>query len=106
MFLTWVRWAILAAAVLPLISYAFVTFAAWRFFRRLRATPQDFTPPISVLKPVCGLDHEAYENFASFCRQDYPQYEVLVSMRMAQPSASMTSIDSVLLSSHGRAAKA
>src|ERR1700684_329284 len=29
-----------------------------------------------------------------------------VSMRMAQPSASMTSIDSVLLSSQGRAAKA
>jgi ceramide glucosyltransferase len=87
LFLTWVRWAILAAAVLPLISYIFVTTAACRFFRRLRAAPQDFTPPISILKPVCGLDHEAYENFASFCRQDYPEYEILFAVANEQDAA-------------------
>ncbi len=54
----------------------FVIVAALRF----RATPEvplDFTPPVSVFKPVCGLERDIYEVLASFCRQDYPEYEVL-----------------------------
>lgn len=42
--------------------------------------PEDnsgFAPLISVLKPVKGVDAQAFQNFASFCRQDYPEYELI-----------------------------
>lgn len=71
------RWAVLGAAIFPSLYYALIIFAAHRFFRRRPSAPRDFTPPISILKPVHGLEHEAYENFSSFCHQDYPQYEIL-----------------------------
>jgi len=78
--LPWLRWAILGAAILPSLCYLFIMFAAGIFFRRHNTAPRNFTPPLSLLKPVHGLDPEAYENFASFCHQDYPQYEILFAV--------------------------
>src|SRR5438132_1978510 len=75
------RDALLLLAVAPLIYYALATLAALRFFKRERTRVlPDYTPPVSVLKPVRGVDFGSYENFASFCRQEYRDYEILFAV--------------------------
>ncbi len=38
-------------------------------------------PPISILKPLKGLDDNLFDNLASFCIQDYPEYEVVFALQ-------------------------
>jgi ceramide glucosyltransferase len=75
-----IRLVALAVAAIPFIYYLIALYSSWQYFRstaRRNAPNRNFTPPVSNLKPVRGLDPDAYENFASFCRQDYPDYEIL-----------------------------
>ncbi|MGB0035022.1 MAG: glycosyltransferase [Candidatus Acidiferrales bacterium] len=71
------RWAVLLVATFPLIYYLIAIYSSMRFFSRRLEPNTDFTPPVSILKPVRGLDDGAFRNFASFCEQDYPQFEML-----------------------------
>ncbi len=75
------RDVVLLLAAAPLLYYALATLVALRFFKRERARVlPDFTPSVSILKPVRGVDFGSYENFASFCRQEYPDYEILFAV--------------------------
>jgi ceramide glucosyltransferase len=46
--------------------------------KQLASIPDDaHLPPVSVLKPIHGLEAQLKENIESFFRQDYPDYEIL-----------------------------
>jgi ceramide glucosyltransferase len=64
--------------VMVLVSWVFwlaTLLCARRVFAR-RARPCAH-PPVSILKPVRGLDFEVRENFISHCEQEYPEFEIL-----------------------------
>ncbi len=72
------RLIVLLLAIAPLAYYVMAIAAATRFFTKERKkTLADFRPSVSILKPVRGVDFATYENFRSFCLQDYENYEIL-----------------------------
>lgn len=44
-------------------------------------------PPISILKPVSGIDGNLYENILSFIDQDYPEYEIVIGVQSHEDPA-------------------
>jgi ceramide glucosyltransferase len=61
-----------------LLYFMVTLWAARGFLRRRPPQPADFTPGVSILKPLKGFDPGMYEAFASHCRQQYPdEYELL-----------------------------
>src|SRR5580692_945976 len=82
------RLVVLSLAIAPLAYYIVAVLAALRFFivQRKKTLPE-FRPPVSILKPVHGVDFASYENFSSFCRQNYQDYEILFCVNeMSDPA--------------------
>jgi ceramide glucosyltransferase len=83
-------WTVLVFALAPLAYYLLSLYCVAAYFRELRKSHPKrptFTPPVSILKPVRGLDHQAYENFASYCCLDYPEYEIIFALADANDPA-------------------
>lgn len=62
------------------IYYLLCLWAASAFLRAPKAGTRarsTHLPPVSILKPLKGVDPEIYESFRSHCLQDYPEYEIV-----------------------------
>jgi ceramide glucosyltransferase len=49
-------------------------------------------PPISILKPLCGLDDRLLQNLSTFAELPYPTYEVLLGVRDTDDAAYPTAL--------------
>src|SRR5258707_15838750 len=80
----------IVAAVLALCGmgfYVLCLLAARKFLRDSRKPAPAFTPPVSILKPLRGVDPQMYESFRSHCVQDYPEYEIIFGVSEADDPA-------------------
>ncbi len=81
--MTILSWLFLALAAGSAAYSLIALFAVIRFLRERRKTPvaADYSPAVSLLKPLYGHEPQLRANLESFCRQDYPAYEILFSVR-------------------------
>jgi ceramide glucosyltransferase len=77
--------------ILSLCGMGFYFVALWSarsFVRRKRVGAEGFHPPVSILKPLKGFDHDMYAGFVSHCRQEYAgEYEVLFGVSSLEDPA-------------------
>lgn len=69
---------------------ALCTWAVWAFSKRCSLMPEepDFVwPPVTVLKPIHGLEKDLRANLESICRQNYPDYQVILSVQRTHDPA-------------------
>lgn len=85
-------WQIVAWIGMAVSSWFSLTcaYSAWDFFSRRRredAPSPDWTPAVTMLKPLKGLDPQLYENLSTFCRQDYPRFQIVFGVADPQDPA-------------------
>jgi ceramide glucosyltransferase len=57
------------------------------FWKPQRPAGSEPRLPITVLKPVCGFEPSLYANLKTFCRQDYPAFQVVFGVSRADDAA-------------------
>ncbi len=77
--MTYLLLAVLAGAVV----YSILTIVAARRWLAVRVPDLAIAEPISILKPLAGLDEGLESNLRTFFEQDYPRFEILFAVREA-----------------------
>lgn len=80
----------IVAALLTLcgVAYGLIALVAARGFERQKNKAKVFTPPVSILKPVKGVDARLYAGLESHCRQEYAgEMEIVFGVSSLQDEA-------------------
>jgi ceramide glucosyltransferase len=79
----WLLLTLLAGSLL----YSLLAIVAVRRYRRVRLPELRSFEPVSILKPLAGLDLGLESNLRTFFEQDYPDFEILFAVRESDDPA-------------------
>lgn len=97
--------ALIFCFIAVLLHFLSMGLAARRLWRRHRALPVPAeAPPVTIIRPVCGIETFSQETLTSSFALDYPNYEILFCV--AQDDDPVTAMLSDLIDAHSEVAAA
>jgi ceramide glucosyltransferase len=84
-----VHWLLFLSSFIA-VGSLLLTWACHRCAHRQLVRPArhpDERPPISILRPLCGLDDQLYQNLVSLAEQSYPDFEIILGLADASDPA-------------------
>jgi ceramide glucosyltransferase len=63
--------------IAPPLCYGLISLLCAQRYFKLKSPEGEYHPSVTILKPVKGVDEESFENFASFCEQQYPCFQIV-----------------------------
>jgi ceramide glucosyltransferase len=79
--------AVLLASLACALVYVVLSIAAAKRYLSVRPAVLNVAQPISILKPLSGLEPALESNLRTFFEQDYPNFEILFAVRSAHDPA-------------------
>lgn len=67
--------------ILPSLAYSLVTLSAVCAFFKREQKSEKINSPVSIIKPIKGLDAGSRQNLESFCRQNYPEFQIIFALQ-------------------------
>lgn len=87
MFVTAIKLGLAGCTLAANAFYLLSIIAGLRFFSRPNSNKEGSLAPATIMIPLHGADFMAYQNYAGFCRQDYPEYQIVFGVRDPRDSS-------------------
>ena len=63
------------------LFFSFIALELFKYKKDKKVISGNFSPPVTILKPIYGLDPGMLNCLRSFCQQDYPKFQVIFGLQ-------------------------